>query len=194
MKPLSCLEVRNSNLVCKWVNEQLNVGRAGEVRRHLRACPSCFSSLMRKTAHSLFTYVSDADTAQLSSVREQLSRVLSHSQPAQQNPNEPIPAFSPDEFVILQLLQWDQFQEVHGLELVRKSELRLPRATIYVTLKRMQENGFIESRHEQEDPSDPGISGCLYKATAFGKRVYRAWSNSRIEESIAKEPFNPKPA
>lgn len=80
MKILSCLEVRNSNLVRKWSDEQLNVGRAAEVRRHLRACPSCFSSLMRTTAHNLFTYLSDGDTAQLSSFREQVSHILSHGQ------------------------------------------------------------------------------------------------------------------
>ena len=194
MNTLSCREVKNSGLVRKWLDDQLNVGRAAEVKRHLRACPSCFSSFMRTTAHSLFTYLNDGDTAQLSSFREHLSNVLSHGQAAKKNPKEPIPAFSLDEFIILKLFQRNQFQELDRLELVKKSEGTLKRGTIYVTLERMQANGLVESPHEQEGPSGPGISRCLYKATAVGKRVYEAWSNSRIEESTTKESFNPKPA
>ncbi|MDR4469796.1 MAG: PadR family transcriptional regulator [Nitrospira sp.] len=148
---------------------------------------------MRTTAHDLFTYVNDGDTAQLSSFREQVLHILSHEQSVQENPNKPIPAFSLDESVILQVLQQNQLQELDGLELVKKSKSRLHRGTIYVTLERMRTNGLIESRHEQEDSSAPGISRRLYTATAFGKRVYAVWVKSRNEGSAASKGFIPKP-
>lgn len=85
MKTLSCREMKNSNLVRKWSDEQLSVGRAAEVRRHLRACPSCFNSLMRTTAHSLFTYLNDGDTAQRSCFREQVSHILRHGAGAEES-------------------------------------------------------------------------------------------------------------
>jgi DNA-binding PadR family transcriptional regulator len=68
---------------------------------------------------------------------------------------------------------------MYGLELVGKSDERLKRGTIYVTLGRMQEKGFIDSRQEAEDPSRPGIPRRLYKPTGYGMRVYAAWKNAR---------------
>ena len=61
--------------------------------------------------------------------------------------------------------------ELYGLELVRNSGRRLKRGTVYVTLARLEEKGFIESHEEAADPTRPGIPRRLYKATAFGQRA-----------------------
>lgn len=106
----------------------------------------------------------------------------------QNNRDEPIPC-SPHEFLILQLLG---SHERYGLELVKKSESRLKRGTIYVTLEQMQANGLVESRYDQEERSRSGTPRRLYKATAFGTRVYAAWFNSRSEDAAGAARVNPE--
>ena len=97
-----------------------------------------------------------------------------------------IPRLSNKELLILELLIANHTREMYGLELVAKSDDRLKRGTIYVTLGRMQEKGFIESRQEAEDPSRPGIPRRLYKATGYGMRVYEAWRNAREQFLLPK--------
>lgn len=189
MKPLSCLEM-NAGIIRSWLDDRLDADSSVKVKQHLRECSSCFSSLMGTMSHNLFTFLKDGDTAQVSSFREQVSHLLSQEPPLPDTSDKPIPAFSPDEFLILELLAGNQSR--YGLELVEKSESRLKHDKIYVTLERMQEIGLVESRHEQEDSSGPGIPGRRYKATTFGKRVYAVWYNSQVEGSTVKGHWNPK--
>lgn len=77
-----------------------------------------------------------------------------------------IPRLSPKERVILELLVAKG--EMYGLEMVHESKA-LKRGTVYVTLARMAEKGFVESR-EVEAP-EPGPSRRMYKATGLGQRV-----------------------
>ena len=64
-----------------------------------------------------------------------------------------MPKLSPKEALILELLT--SRGEMYGLELVAESEGRLKRGTVYVTLSRMGEKGFVESWPEK-DSSLPG--------------------------------------
>ncbi|HET7461675.1 MAG TPA: helix-turn-helix transcriptional regulator [Longimicrobium sp.] len=81
-----------------------------------------------------------------------------------------IPRLSAKEAEVLRLLIANG--EMYGLELVTSSDV-LKRGTVYVTLSRMAEKGYVESRQEEVSPGD-GPPRRLYKATGFGARAYRA--------------------
>jgi DNA-binding PadR family transcriptional regulator len=63
--------------------------------------------------------------------------------------------------------------EMYGLELVRKSEGRLKRGTVYVMLGRMEDKGLVESRVEDSTPDQVGIPRRLYRPTGLGVRAQR---------------------
>jgi PadR family transcriptional regulator, regulatory protein PadR len=90
-----------------------------------------------------------------------------------------IPRLSNKESIVLELLIDNPMQEMYGLELMEKSGERLKRGTIYVTLGRMEDKGFVSSRQETEHPSRPGVPRRLYRPTGYGMRVYAAWSQVR---------------
>lgn len=69
-------------------------------------------------------------------------------------------------------------QEMYGLEMVRESNGKLKRGSIYVTLSRMESKGFIESRKEKV-PDERRVPRRIYRATGFGEKVVRAWSIAR---------------
>jgi DNA-binding PadR family transcriptional regulator len=82
------------------------------------------------------------------------------------------PRLSATERVILQLLAADEY---YGLELVNASQGTLKRGTIYVTLGRMEEKGFVTSHLEEEAPSHGGLRRRMYRCTALGRRVLTAY-------------------
>lgn len=77
---------------------------------------------------------------------------------------------SPKEAEVLTLLA--SKHEMYGLEMVNAS-VGLKRGTIYVTLSRMEEKGWISS-HEDAVPTYPGIPRRLYKITGLGQRAFAA--------------------
>src|SRR5262245_16381637 len=83
---------------------------------------------------------------------------------------------SSKEHVILELLV--QRQEMYGLELVAASKRRLKRGTIYVTLGRMEDKGYITSRLEDAPPRAGGMPRRVYQPTALGRRVLSAWTKA----------------
>lgn len=64
--------------------------------------------------------------------------------------------------------------EQYGLEIVRMSEGRLKRGTVYTTLNRMQQKGYVQSRSEEKPAHVPGIPRRLFRATPYGLRVLEA--------------------
>src|SRR5688572_10325448 len=86
-----------------------------------------------------------------------------------------IPRLSAKEAEILRLLIANG--EMYGLELVKSSET-LKRGTVYVTLSRMGDKGYVESRQEEVQEGD-GPPKRLYTATGHGVRVLRAWETAR---------------
>jgi DNA-binding PadR family transcriptional regulator len=78
------------------------------------------------------------------------------------------------ESLILQLLSAGR--EMYGLELVGASRRRLKRGTVYVTLGRMEDKGFIVSKLEDGPPPGGGLPRRLYRPTALGLRVLAIWS------------------
>ena len=88
-------------------------------------------------------------------------------------PKTRVPTLPAKEALILELLV--EKREMYGLELVAASKRRLKRGTVYVTLGRMEEKGFIASRLESRAPEEGGLPRRLYEATAFGRRVLSAY-------------------
>ena len=81
---------------------------------------------------------------------------------------------SPKELLVLELLR---NQELYGLQLVAASRRRLKRGTVYVTLGRMEEKGYITSRLEAAPARAGGLPRRLYTATALGHRMLAAWTS-----------------
>ena len=81
---------------------------------------------------------------------------------------------SAKESLILQLLV--RHGEAYGLELVSASRGRLKRGTVYVTLGRMEEKGFITSRLVDAPPEAGGLPRRIYEPTPLGRQVLEAWS------------------
>jgi DNA-binding PadR family transcriptional regulator len=86
---------------------------------------------------------------------------------------EALPRLSATEREILELLAADG--ELFGLELIERSEGRLKRGTVYVTLGRMHEKGYLESRQEPRVPGAIGLPRRLYRPSGLGRRVLDAW-------------------
>lgn len=82
---------------------------------------------------------------------------------------------SPKELLILQLLARNEV--LYGLQLVTASKGRLKRGTVYVTLGRMAEKGYIESALEDPPPLAGGLPRRVYSVTPLGRRMLRAWTS-----------------
>ena len=90
-----------------------------------------------------------------------------------------VPMLSGKEAVVLELLLRNPASEMYGLELVRESGKKLGRGTIYVTLSRMEDKQFVESKLENRRLDASGMQRRLYRATGYGQRVYEAWQLAR---------------
>jgi DNA-binding PadR family transcriptional regulator len=95
-----------------------------------------------------------------------------------------LPRVSPKELLVLELLIASG--SMYGLELVTVSGGELKRGTVYVTLGRMEEKGYIRSR--QEDAPTGGLPRRVYEPTALGKRVCEAWGlvRQRLSPGLAR--------
>jgi DNA-binding PadR family transcriptional regulator len=99
-----------------------------------------------------------------------------------------LPRLSPTERAILELLR--EHGEMFGLAMVKRSESRLKRGTIYVILGRMQAKGYLESRQEQQLAGTIGLPRRLYKPTGHALRVLAAWHTA--EAHFATPPLPQK--
>jgi DNA-binding PadR family transcriptional regulator len=101
-----------------------------------------------------------------------------------------IPRLSATEHMILELLARE---EMFGLQLVARSKGALKRGTVYVTLARMQDKGYVESRTEEQPAGAIGLPRRLYRPTAYGSRVLEAWDAAA--RTLARRPrLRPRPA
>jgi len=85
-----------------------------------------------------------------------------------------IPGLSPKERLILDLLLNAPGCELYGLEMVKLSNGQLKRGTVYVTLDRMDDKGYVTSR-EVKEPGQPGLPRRVFTVTGFGQRVLSAY-------------------
>lgn len=90
------------------------------------------------------------------------------------------PRLSAKEYLILDLLR--SGAKRFGLEMVKESGGALKRGTIYVTLQRMAEKGYVRSRQEKS-PKDPGMPRRVYTITGEGAKVLQAVDAGRTAAS-----------
>ena len=100
-----------------------------------------------------------------------------------------LPRFSATERLIVELLA--AHEELFGLQMVELSDGRLKRGTVYVTLGRMQEKGYLESRQEPLPEGAIGLPRRLYRPTGLAMRVLAAW---QAAEAIYVTGVNPQEA
>jgi DNA-binding PadR family transcriptional regulator len=62
------------------------------------------------------------------------------------------------------------------------------RGTVYVTLGRMEEKGFLESRQEPLPPGAIGLPRRLYRPTGYALRVLAAWRDAERRFAGLPEP------
>ena len=89
-------------------------------------------------------------------------------------PHPRVLTVSPKELLILDLLV--RGKELYGLQLVEASKGKLKRGTVYVTLGRMEDKGFIGSTLEDAPPGLGGMPRRIYTSTALGRRMLKAWT------------------
>jgi PadR family transcriptional regulator, regulatory protein PadR len=101
--------------------------------------------------------------------------------------NPRLPSMSPTESLVMELLRG---RERYGLELVDASAGALKRGSVYVTLARMEEKGFVDSRQEDRVQGTSGLPRRLYRATPYGRKVHSAFSTLR--DALALKPSEAK--
>jgi DNA-binding PadR family transcriptional regulator len=80
------------------------------------------------------------------------------------------------ERLILELLA-EKGQRKYGLELAAESKGRLKRATVYVTLGRMEKKGLVVAEAEKFADDSGLVPRRMCRATTYGLRVLQAWAN-----------------
>jgi DNA-binding PadR family transcriptional regulator len=100
-----------------------------------------------------------------------------------------LPRLSVTERQIIELLI--THEELFGLRMVELSGGRLKRGTVYVTLGRMHEKGYLESRQEPLPEGAIGLPRRLYRPTGFAMRVLAAW---KAAEQMYVTGVNPQEA
>lgn len=100
--------------------------------------------------------------------------------------HDDIPSLSAREAQILRILL-NNNRDMFGLAIVKASDGEISRGTIYVTLGRMEDKGFVESYQEEKAPEAIGLPRRYYKPTGLGMRVYQAMELSSNELAQAME-------
>ena len=90
-------------------------------------------------------------------------------------PHPRLLTLSPKELIVLELLL--RHQELYGLQLVAASRGQLKRGTVYVTLGRMEEKGYITSKLHAPPSGTGGMPRRIYAVTALGRRMFMAWTS-----------------
>jgi DNA-binding PadR family transcriptional regulator len=91
------------------------------------------------------------------------------------SPHPRLLTLSPKELLVLELLL--RHQDLYGLQLVATSGGRLKRGTVYVTLARMEEKGYVTSKLDAAPSGMGGLPRRLYAATPLGRRMFAAWTS-----------------
>src|SRR5713226_5988303 len=89
-------------------------------------------------------------------------------------PDDRIPSLSSKEALVLELLLENPSKEMYGLEMVANSRKRLKRGTVYVTLDRMEDKGYVQSHQEEPRPNVSGMPRRLYRVTGYGQKILEA--------------------
>ncbi len=103
------------------------------------------------------------------------------SQPESVKAGRSLPILSNLEQTIMALLR--ERSEAFALDLVGEhSTIRIKRGSVYVTLYRMVDKGYLASRAEESQPGAIGLPRRFYKLTPYGVKVL-AW-NEHLDEAV----------
>ena len=97
------------------------------------------------------------------------------------------PSLGKKEAFILEMMLMNRGDDLYGLEMVEASNGMLKRGTIYVTLQRLEDRGFIESRTESRTRPEVGIPRRLYRITGQGARIFKAHLAARTAARLVLE-------
>jgi DNA-binding PadR family transcriptional regulator len=89
-------------------------------------------------------------------------------------------SFNKSEQIAMEILTSAVSKKFYGLELVTLSENALKRGTVYITLSRLEDRGFLES--ENETAPKGTIPRRVYKVTGAGQRSYTAWRSGQAKQ------------
>jgi DNA-binding PadR family transcriptional regulator len=92
---------------------------------------------------------------------------------------------SKTEALILQIMSENGFREIYGLELLKLSNGGIKRGTIYTTLQRMEDKGFVVSRQEEKPDNISGIPRRHYEITGIGQRALQAYELMIVDVAMA---------
>ena len=87
------------------------------------------------------------------------------------------PTLSGKEYLVLELLVANG--PSYGLQLVTESKGQLKRGTVYVTLGRMEEKGYVESEPDPEAADHLVLPRRIYRPSGYGLKVLEAWETMR---------------
>jgi PadR family transcriptional regulator, regulatory protein PadR len=87
------------------------------------------------------------------------------------------PSLSEKEHLVLDLLVANG--PSYGLQLVGASGGKLKRGTVYVTLGRMEEKGYVESEPDPEAADHLVLPRRIYRPSGYGLKVLEAWEAMR---------------
>jgi DNA-binding PadR family transcriptional regulator len=73
---------------------------------------------------------------------------------------------------------------MYGLELVTESAGAVKRGTVYVTLGRTEEKGYVTSRAEEASPPQGGLPRRLYRSTPYGRELLAMLTSARRRLSL----------
>lgn len=73
--------------------------------------------------------------------------------------------------------------ECYGLEMIELSGKTLKLGTLYTTLARMEEKGYVDSRKEERRAGARGLPRRMYKCTGLGEKIFKVWEFARTELS-----------
>ena len=97
-----------------------------------------------------------------------------------------LPKLSGTERLIIEMLV--ARDEMFGLQLVELSDGRLKRGTVYVTLGRMVEKGYLQSRQEPLPEGAIGLPRRLYRPTGLATRILSAWQAAEASYLTSVKP------
>jgi DNA-binding PadR family transcriptional regulator len=105
-----------------------------------------------------------------------MSRTRTHRKPERRvvrraHPGTDIRALAGNEQLILRLLR--EYGETYGMRLVALSDGRLMQRSVYVTLSRMEEKGYVDSWEMRLKGNLGGVRR-VYRPTAHGLRMLEA--------------------
>jgi DNA-binding PadR family transcriptional regulator len=89
-------------------------------------------------------------------------------------------SFNKTEHIAMEILTSSISKKFYGLELVELSNGTLKRGSVYITLSRLEDRGFLESENEAAPKGT--IPRRVYKVTGAGQRAYTAWQMGQAKQ------------